>query len=115
MVREDEVRGQERAHRRRVRVDIAFALGRREVLQEPGLQPLVAVEHEHGQQPVGQIRHDDRRRTEVVALRVALLADDRDVVAGAAPLGRERARVDVRAGAAEEVAVPEDDAHVRAA
>jgi hypothetical protein len=40
---------------------------------------------------------------------VRLLAEDGDVVAEAAPRAGERARVDVRAGAPEEVAVPEED------
>jgi hypothetical protein len=48
---------------------------------------------------------------EVVALRVSLLTDDRDVVPGEAPFARERTRVHVRAGSAEEVAVPEQNAH----
>ena len=38
-----------------------------------------------------------------------LLAQDGHVVPGAAPLARELARVDVRPGAAEQVAVPEQD------
>ena len=75
------------------------------------LEPLVVVEHEHGQQAAGKLGHDDRRAADVVALRVPLLADDRHVVAEAAPLARERPRVDVRAGAAQEVAVPENDPH----
>jgi len=56
VVREDEVGRQERAERRCVRVDVAIALGRREVLEKPRLQTLVAVEHEDGQEPVGQLR-----------------------------------------------------------
>ena len=80
---------------------------RGEVLEQPRLEPLVAVEHEHGQQAAGQLGPDDARAAEVVLLRGALLADDRHVVPGEAPLPRERARVDVRAGAAEQVAVPE--------
>ena len=111
MVREDEVGGQQRAQRLRVRLDVRVALGAREVLQQPRLEPLVPVEHEDRQQPVRQLRHDDLRAAEVVPLRVPLLADDVDVVAGAAPLARERTRVDVRAGAAEQVAVPEEDPH----
>ena len=76
-----------------------------------GVEAFVVVEHEDRQQPAGQLGHDDACAAEVVALRVPLLADDDDVVAEAAPLARERARVDVRAGAAEEVAVPEKDPH----
>ena len=55
--------------------------------------------------------HDDPRAAEVVALGMPLLADDGDVVAGVAPLARERARVDVGARTAEQVAVPEQDPH----
>ena len=43
-------------------------------------------------------------------LRDLAIADD-PVLAEAAPLERERARVHVRAGAAQEVAVPENDPH----
>ena len=89
----------------------AHLLGGGEVLQELGLEPLVAVDDEHRQQAARQLGHDDLRAAEVVLLGRALLADDDDVVALPAPLARERARVDVRAGAAEQVAVPEEDPH----
>ena len=84
---------------------------RREVDEQPRLEPLVPVEDEDGQQAVRQIRHDDVRAAEAVALRMPLLADDRDVVAGKAPLARERTRVDVGAGSSQEVAVPEQHPH----
>ena len=84
----------------------------REVLQQLRLQALVPVEHEDRQQLARQLRHDDARAAEVVvAPACRVLADDGHVVAGEAPLARERARVDVRTGAAEEVAVPENDPH----
>jgi hypothetical protein len=48
-----------------------------------------------------------------MALGMSLLADDDDVVARCAPFARERARVDVGAGASEEVPVPEKDSQVK--
>ena len=66
-----------------------------------------------GSRPPGQVGHDDPRPAEVVALRMPLLADDRHVVPGEAPLARERARVDVRARPAEQIPVPEQDPHGR--
>ena len=111
VVREHEVGRQQLVHGARVRSDVGLALRVREVLQQTGLEPLVLVEHEHRQQPVGQLGHDDLCAAEVVAVGVPLLADDDDVVARAAPLARKRARVHVRAGPPEQIAVPEDDAH----
>ena len=100
VVREDEVGRQVLAQRRGVRLDVAVALGLREVLQQPRLEPLVPVEHER---PAAARRaraaRPPRRRGRT--LRMRLLAEDDDVVARAAPLARERPRVDVRAGAAE--------------
>ena len=43
----------------------------REVLEQPRLEPLVAVEHEHGQQPVRQLGPHDARAAEVVVRRAA--------------------------------------------
>ena len=60
VVREDEVGGQQLPQRGDVRLDVAAALLGGEVLEQPRLEPLVAVEHEHGQQPVGQLGPDDR-------------------------------------------------------
>ena len=40
---------------------------------------------------------------------MGLLAQDDHLVPRAAPLARDRARIDIRAGAAEQVAVPEQD------
>ena len=111
VVCEHEVGGEQLAERRRVRIDVCRLLGVGEVLQELRLEPGVAVHHEHGQQTVRQVDVHDPRTAEVVLLRRALLADDDDVVAGVAPLARERPGVDVRAGAAEQVAVPEQDPH----
>ncbi len=111
VVREDNVGRLERAQRLRVRLHVRLALRGREVLQQPCLEPLVLVEHEHRQQSVRQLGHDDARTADVVILRVSFLADDRDVVSSAHPLARERARVDVRTGAAQQVAVPDKDPH----
>src|SRR5207248_9653128 len=62
---------------------------------------------------VRQLGPDDAGAAEVVGARVALLADDHDLVAQPAPGPRERPRVDVRARAAEQVPVPEDALHGR--
>jgi hypothetical protein len=113
VVREEQVGRQQLPERGGVRLDVRLALRGREVLQEPRLEPLVAVEDEDRQKPLGQLRDDDPRAADVVPLRVALLADDGDVVARAAPLARERAGVDVRAGTSEEVPVPGEDLQVR--
>ena len=113
VVRKDELGRLERAERLRIGLHVRVALGDREVLQQPSLEPFVLVEHEYRQQPVRKLRHHDARAAEVVTFRVPLLAHNRDVVAEVAPLARERARVDVRARPAEQVAVPDDDPHRR--
>src|SRR4051794_16593342 len=113
VVREDDVRRAELAQDRGVRLDVRVPLSRREIPEQPRLEPLVAVEDEDGQQAARQLGHDDPRAAEVVLLRVPLLADDRDVVAPEAPLARERPGVDVRPGAAEQVPVPEQNSQVR--
>ena len=108
VVAEDEVGRQLLAHGRRVALDPVVELRPRAVLHELDLVALVAVEHEDGQQ-AADVRPDGARAAEVVALGMRLLAEDGDVVPGTRPLARERPRVDVRAGAAEQVAVPEQD------
>ena len=110
VVREDEVRRRQLAERRGVGVHEPLALFRRRVLEQLGLHPLVPVEHEHRQQAAGVGAHG-LRAAEVELLRVRLLRHDHDVVARAAPLAGDRPRVDVRAGASEQVAVPEQDPH----
>ena len=112
VVREDDVGGQALAESRGIQLDVALALVARQVLQQSRLEPLVAVEHEDRQQPADLGTHD-LGAAEVVQLRVPLLAEEDDVVPGAAPLARKRARVDVRAGAAQEVPVPEKNPQVR--
>ena len=111
VVREHEVGREQLAQRCDVRVDVAAALVGGEILQQPRLEPLVAVEHEHGQQPVGQLDLHRRRAPDRVALRSRLLRDDRHVMPGAAPLLRQLPRVDVRPGPVEQVPVPEEDPH----
>ena len=110
VVDEDEV-GREPAQHLCVRCDVCGALAGRQVLQESWLEAGVTIHHEHGQQPTWKLGDDHARAAEVVLLRRALLADDRHLVTGPAPLAGERARVDVRAGPTEQVAVPERDAH----
>ena len=111
VVREDDVRGQKRAQRGSVRLDVRVALGHGEVLQQLRFEPRIAIENEHGQPASRQLRRDDTRSGQIEVLGRTLLTDDDDVVAGAAPLACERARVDVRPRAAEQVAVPEENPH----
>ena len=111
VVREHDVGRQQLPERSRVRLDVALPLLGGQVLQSGRLEPLVAVDDEHGQQPIGQLRPHDARAAEVESLRMRLLADDDHVVARARPFARERARVDVRARAREQVPVPEQDPH----
>ena len=110
-VREDDVCRQQLSQCRSVCIHVCVPLLSREVLEEARVQALVLVQHEDGQQRVGQLGNDDACTAEVVALGITLLADDDHVVAGVAPLAREGTRVHVRPGAAEEVAVPEEDPH----
>ena len=112
VVGEDEVGPTEPSQRIRIRLDVARALAHRHVLQEDRLETLVPVEHEHRQQAARQLRPHDARAAELVLLRVPLLADDGHLVPGAAPLARERLRVDVRARPAEQVPVPEQHAQL---
>ncbi len=94
-----------------VRLDVCVALGRREVLQQARLEALVLVEHEDREQPLRQLGDDDARAPDVVDIGVPFLAEDHDLVPKPAPLAGERTRVDVRARAAEQVAVPDHDPH----
>ena len=111
VVREDEVGGQQLAHCGGVRFDVCGTLVRREVLEELRCEARVAVHDEHRQKAAGELDVHHPRTGQVVLLRRALLADDHDVVPGAAPLSRECARVDVRPRPAEQVPVPEHDSH----
>ena len=69
VVREHEIRRRELAERRGVRLDVRVPLRLREVREQPRVEPLIAVEDEHGQQAAGQLGHDDARAAEVVPLR----------------------------------------------
>ncbi len=111
VVREDEVGGELALERARVRVDVAGELDGRELLQQPRLEPLVAVEDEHRQKPVRQLRPHDLGPAEIEPRRVRVLAEDDDVVPGAPPRPRDLPRVDVRSGSFEQIPVPEQDAH----
>ena len=108
VVREHEVRGQAVAHRSRVRLHPCFEVVAGALVDEADVVPLVAVEHEHRQEPT-DVGSDRRRRAEVVRLRPRLLAQNRDVVPCPAPFASELARVDVRARSSEEISVPEED------
>ena len=110
MVREHEIGGHLRAQRGSVERDVAVSLGSREVLQQLRLDAFVAVEHEDGQQ-TADVRAEHLRSPEVVALGIGLLANDDDVVTGAAPLTCECTCIDVRPRSAEQVPVPEQDPH----
>ena len=108
MVGEDEVGREFGPHGSGVQLDVALALARRQVGQQASVEPFVAVEHEHRQQ-AADLRPHVPRAAEVVLLGARLLREDDHLVPGAAPLARERTRVDVRPGPAEQVPVPEND------
>ena len=110
MVAQEEVSRQLVAHRRSVRLDPDIELLARAVLEQLDAIALVVVEHEGGQKAADVGPHD-LSAAEVVALRVRLLAEDRDVVPSSRPLARELPRVDVRARPAEQIPVPDDDLH----
>ena len=110
VVAQEEVGRQLVAHRRGVRLDPDIELLARAVLEQLHAIALVVVEHEDGQQAADVGPHD-RSAAEVVALRVRLLAEDRDVVPTSRPLARELTRVHVRARPTEQIPVPDDDLH----
>jgi hypothetical protein len=110
VVCEHEVCGQVLAEDAGIGLDVTPSFVGGQVLDEACLEPLVAVEDER-RQHAADVGPDERRPGEVEALRVRLLAEDDDVVPLARPFARERARVDVRARPAEQVAVPEEDSH----
>ena len=112
VVAQEEVSRQLVAHRRSVRLDPDIELLARAVLEQLDAIALVVVEHEGGQKATDVGPHD-RSATEVVALRVRLLAEDGDVVPSSRPLARELTRVDVRARPAEQIPVPDEDLHAK--
>ena len=112
VVREDEVDGLMLPQCRRVPLHPGVELGPSAALDELDLVALVAVEHEDRQQPT-DIRPDRGGAAEIVELRLGLLAEHGDLVTRPCPLSRQRPGVHIRARAAEEVAVPEQDLHGR--
>ena len=112
VIREDQIRRQLVTHGRDVQIDVPRPLGGGEVLEQPRLEAFVPVEDEDGEQSP-DVRPDDTGARQVVALRTGFLAEDDDVVPRAAPLPRQRARVDVGPGAVEQIPVPEQDPHPR--
>ena len=118
------------AHRGHVALQVAVDLGLVEVLERARLHALVAIGHVERQQArdVGPVdRHAGglaaglQRQLAavpvaggvdpVVGERVAVLAEQVDLVARARERLRERGVVDVGAGAPEQVAVEDEDAH----
>ena len=112
VVREHEVGRQQAAQHSGVRLDVPVALGGGAVLHASGVEAFVAVEDEDGQQPVGELGPHARAPPRSNPPGAAP-ADHGDVVRGPRPFPHERPRVDVRARAAEEVAVPDADPHGR--
>ena len=110
VVDEDEVGRQPLAHRGRVRVDPRVELRPAAFLDELDLVALVFVQHEHGQETADVWAHGGGA-AEVVVLGMRLLGEHGHVVALAPPLAGELARVDVRARARQQIAVPDEDAH----
>ena len=110
VIREHEVGREQLLQRGRVHRDVALPLCRRHVLEQDGLEALVAVDHED-RQPGVELRPHDLRPAEVEPLGRGILADHHDLVPRARPLARNRPRVDVRAGSFEQVPVPEKDSH----
>src|SRR6266511_5112753 len=108
VVREDEIRRQVLPEGGRVGRDVPLALGLAQVREEARVESLVAVEDEDGEHGP-DLRPDDLSAPQVVVLGARLLGEHDDLVPGAAPLARERARVHVGAGASEQVAVPEEN------
>ena len=111
VVREEEIGRQQLAQRGRVRLGVPLALVRRPLGQQLRTKALIAVEDEHREQPAGKLGANNLCRSQVEALRMRLLRHDHDVMPVAAPLAGERPGVDVRARAAQQVAVPEEDPH----
>ena len=97
--------------RRRVQLEVALQLGVAEVADQPGLDSLVAVEHERRQQRTRLGADEAHARAQREPLRVRLLAEHAHVVAEPRPGAGHVLRVDVGAGPGQQVAVPEDEVH----
>jgi hypothetical protein len=97
-----------------VQGDVALELGVGELGERLDLEPLVAVADVHGQQAadVGVVDGHGARRPGLGELRrVAVLADEVNLVAEACERPREVRVVDVRTGAPQQVAVEDQDPH----
>ena len=105
-----EIGGEVLADRAGVRPDPRVELGAAGLLHALHAVALVAVDHEHRQQPADIGAHG-RGAAEVVVPGPGLLRENRDVVPRSPPLPRELAREHVRAGAGEQIAVPDEDFH----
>ena len=112
VVREDQIGRKELPDGGGVAFDVALPFLGRELLEEARLLAFVAVEHEDRQRAFERRLHG-AGAAEVVLLGVRLLRDHDDVMAGVAPFARERPRVDVRPGPAEQIPVPEQNPQVR--
>ena len=110
VVREDELRRQVVPQGRRVHLYEVRPLLPAEVLDAACLEVLVAVDDEDREDRADVGAHD-ARAAEVVALRMGILAEDDHLVALPGPRTRQRARVDIRPGASQEIAVPEQNLH----
>jgi len=110
VIGEDEVGRKMTPERLGVQLDVALALGAAQVMKQTSLEPFVAVEHEHRQKGSDLGPHQPRP-ADVVALWMPLLAKKHHLMAGSAPFAGQRTRVDVGARPAEQVAVPEKNAH----
>ena len=110
VVAEEEIRGQVLAHGGGVCLHPAVELVAAAVLHPLHVTPFVLVENE-GRQQRARVGLRRLGAADVRELRVRVLAQHCHVVALQAPLPRELPRVDVRACAAEEVAVPDENLH----
>ena len=110
VVRQHEVGREVLAHGGRARLHEALALGPAEILDASSLHVLVAVDDEHRQEPA-HIGPDHLCPADVVPIGMRILAEDDDLVPEARPGAREAARVHIRSGAAQEIAVPDENLH----
>jgi hypothetical protein len=111
VVDEEKVGREVLAERRGVELDEALSVRQSQILEKGGLEILVAVEDENGQGDVNPGSNDLDALEAFVPVGVRVLAEDDDLVSEPAPGLRERARVDIRSGPTEEVAVPEENLH----
>ncbi len=79
-----------------------------QLLQQARLEIPIAVHHEYRQDSADLGPHDPRR-SEIEPPGVRVLAEDDDLVTHPTPEAGERASVDVGSGAAEQIAVPQEN------